>query len=358
MNRCHTILKTILTILTVVPFSVIGTIAVGIVASQPEDVEATQVQEISKAKSYPTFHKTIDVDGLKIFYREAGPIDAPVILLLHGFPTSSHMFRNLIPQLSDRFHLVAPDYPGYGNSSMPKVDEFNYSFDNLAKVMESFIQKLSLKKYSLYLMDYGAPVGFRLAVSHPERVEALIIQNGNAYIEGIDNNFWEPIKEYWKDRAAINKGLDNEFWKNVKAAYKQPNMSNEDALRFLVTLGATQWQYTNGVRNKEMISPDNWHVTQRLLDRPGNAEIQLQLFYSYGSNPPLYPKWQAYLRKHQPPTLIVWGKNDEIFPAAGAHPYKRDLKNLEFHLLDTGHFALEEDGKVIVEHIRRFLGKS
>ena len=220
--------------------------------------------------------------------------------------------------------------------------------------MEHFIQKVGLKKYSLYLMDYGAPVGFRLAASHPERVEALIIQNGNAYVEGIDNNFWEPIKEYWKDRNAINKGLDNAFWKNVKAAYKQPNMSNEDALRFLVTLGATQWQYTNGVRNKEMISPDNWHVTQRLLDRPGNEAIQLQLFYSYGSNPPLYPKWQAYLRKHQPPTLIVWGKNDEIFPADGAHPYKRDLKILEFHLLDTGHFALEEDGQDIAEYIRRF----
>ena len=354
MKRFNTIFKKFLTITALVPFSLIGTIAMGIVSSQPATAEATQVQKIPEPKGYPTLHKTIEVDGLKIFYREAGPNDAPTILLLHGFPTSSHMFRNLIPQLSDRFHLVAPDYPGYGNSSMPKVDEFDYSFDNLAKVMESFIQKVGLKKYSLYLMDYGAPVGFRLAVSHPERVEALIIQNGNAYVEGIDNNFWEPIKEYWKDRNAINKGLDNAFWKNVKAAYKQPNMSNEDALRFLVTLGATQWQYTNGVRNNEMISPDNWHVTQRLLDRPGNEAIQLQLFYSYGSNPPLYPKWQAYLRKHQPPTLVVWGKKDEIFPAEGAHPYKRDLKNLEFHLLDTGHFALEEDGEVIAEYIRRF----
>ena len=357
MKRFNTIFKTFLTILAMVPFSLIGTIAVSIVASNPADVEATEVQKISTVNSYPTLHKTIDVDGLEIFYREAGTKDAPTILLLHGFPTSSHMFRNLIPQLSDRFHLVAPDYPGYGNSSMPTVDKFNYSFDNLAKVMEHFIQKVGLKKYSLYLMDYGAPVGFRLAVSHPERVEALIIQNGNAYDEGIDNNFWEPIKEYWKDRTAINKGLDNEFWKNVKTAYKQPNMSNEDALRFLVTLGATQWQYTNGVRNKEMISPDNWHVTQRLLDRPENEAIQLQLFYSYGSNPPLYPKWQAYLRKHQPPTLIVWGKNDEIFPAEGVHPYKRDLKDLEFHLLDTGHFALEEDGDVIASHIRRFLDR-
>ena len=324
-------------------------------SQQASEGEGTVGEEKAALTRYATLHKTITIDGLDIFFREAGPQDAPTILLLHGFPTSSHMFRNLIPQLSDRFHLVAPDYPGYGNSSMPTVEEFDYTFDNLAKVMEQFIQKIGLKKYSLYLMDYGAPVGFRLAVSHPERVDALIIQNGNAYVEGINNNFWEPIQEYWKDRKAINKGLDNAFWKNVKAAYKQPNMANEDALRFLVTLGATQWQYTNGVRNKEMISPDNWHVTQRLLDRSGNEAIQLQLFYSYGSNPPLYPKWQAYMREHQPPTLLVWGKNDEIFPEAGAHPYKRDLKNFEFHILDTGHFALEEDGDVIANHIRRFL---
>ena len=357
MKQTPNIFKRVLTILAFVPFSLIGTIVAGVVTSQPEEVKATVNSTQPLAPIYPTLHKTVTVDGLDIFYREAGPKDAQVILLLHGFPTSSHMFRNLIPQLSDRFHLVAPDYPGYGNSSMPTVDTFDYSFDNLAKVMEHFIQKLGLQKYSLYLMDYGAPVGFRIAASHPERIESLIIQNGNAYVEGIDNNFWEPIKEYWKDRKSINKGLDNAFWKNVKAAYQQPNMANEDALRFLVTLGATQWQYTNGVRNKEMISPDNWHVTQRLLDRPGNEAIQLQLFYSYGSNPPLYPKWQAYLRKHQPPTLIVWGKNDEIFPAEGAHPYKRDLKNVEFHLLNTGHFALEEDGDFIASHIHHFLDK-
>jgi pimeloyl-ACP methyl ester carboxylesterase len=241
---------------------------------------------------------------------------------------------------------------------MPPVNEFDYSFDNLAKVMEGFIQKIGLKKYSLYLMDYGAPVGFRIAVNHPERVQTLIIQNGNAYDEGIDNNFWEPIKAYWKSRSAHNQGLDNDFWKNVKAAYKKPAMSNEDALRFLFTIGATKWQYTNGIRNTETISPDTWNEDQRLLDRPGNQEIQLQLFYSYGSNPPLYPKWQAYFRKNQPPTLIVWGKNDEIFPAAGAYPYKKDLKNIEFNLLDTGHFALEEDGEVIADHIRSFMNKN
>ncbi len=324
--------------------------------SQPKErVAAESLADIHAVNRPTVYHKTIEIDGLDIFYREAGPKDAPTVLLLHGFPTSSHMFRNLIPALADRYHVIAPDYPGYGNSSMPTVDEFDYTFDNLADIVEKLTVKLGLENYSLYLMDYGAPVGFRLAVKHPHRVDSLIIQNGNAYVEGIDNNFWEPIKEYWKDRGAINKGLDNDWWKNVKAAYKKPNMSNEEALRFLVTLGATQWQYTNGVRNQETISPDNWHVTQRLLDRPGNAEIQLQLFYDYGTNPPLYSSWQAYFRQHQPPTLIVWGKNDEIFPAAGAHPYKRDLKNVEFHLLDTGHFALEEDGDVIANHIRGFL---
>jgi pimeloyl-ACP methyl ester carboxylesterase len=300
-------------------------------------------------------YRSVEIDGQTIAYREAGPANTPTLLLLHGFPTSSHMFRNLMPALADQFHLVAPDYPGYGNSSMPSVEEFDYSFANLAGIMDKFTVKLGLNRYSLYLMDYGAPIGFRMAAKHPERIEGLIIQNGNAYVEGIDNDFWEPIKEYWKDRAAVNKGLDNPWWQNIKNAHGKTSMTNDEALRFLITLGATQWQYTNGVRDKETISPDNWHVTQRLLDRPGNDAIQLQLFYDYGSNPPLYPEWQAYFRKHQPPTLIVWGAKDEIFPAAGASPYKRDLKNLEFHLLDTGHFALEEDGDIIAAEIREFL---
>ncbi len=280
-------------------------------------------------------HRTIKVDNLDIFYREAGPKDAPTILLLHGFPTSSHMFRNLIPALAEKYHVVAPDYPGFGHSSAPSVNEFDYTFDNLASVIEKFTEKVGLKKYSIYLMDYGAPVGFRLAAKHPERVETLIVQNGNAYDEGIDNAFWKPIKAYWKDRSK-DKG---------------------DGLRSLLTLDATKWQYTAGVRNVDTISPDTWGHVQPLLDRPGNQEIQLALFFSYGSNPPLYPKWQEYFRKHQPPTLIVWGKNDQIFPAAGAFPYKSDLKNLEFHLLDTGHFALEEDGAEIATLIRDFLGK-
>ncbi len=311
-----------------------------------------------RATASTVSYKTVTIDGLDIFYREAGPKTAPTLLLLHGFPTSSHMFRDLIPALADKYHIVAPDYPGFGYSSMPKVDEFDYSFDNLARVVEKFTEKVGLTKYSLYLMDYGAPVGFRIAAKHPDRIETLIIQNGNAYDEGIDNIFWEPIKEYWKDRGAVNKGLDNTFWKNVKAAYNDPNLPNADALRFVFTLGATKWQYTNGVRNIEAISPDTWSHVQPLLDREGNQEIQLQLFYSYGTNPPLYPQWQEYFRKHQPPTLIVWGAKDAIFPAAGAEPYKRDLKNLEFHLFDTGHFALEEDGHEIAKLIHGFLHRT
>ncbi|KOP26563.1 hydrolase [Hapalosiphon sp. MRB220] len=281
--------------------------------------------------SQTTYH-TIEVDGLNIFYREAGAPSNPTILLLHGFPTSSHMFRNLIVALSDRFHLIAPDYPGFGNSSMPTVNEFDYTFDRLAEVIEKFTEAIGLSKYSLYVMDYGAPIGFRLATKHPERVEALIVQNGNAYEEGL-REFWEPLKAYWRDRSS----------------------ENADKLRQLLTLDATKWQYTHGVRNPQVISPDNWIIDQHFLDRPGNNDIQLALFYSYGSNPPLYPQWQEYFRTYQPPTLVVWGKNDFIFPAEGAHPYQRDLKNIEFHLLDTGHFALEEEADAIANHIRRFL---
>lgn len=310
----------------------------------------------AKADNAPgVAYRTVEIENVDIFYREAGNPGKPTLLLLHGFPTSSHMFRDLITELADDYHLVAPDYPGYGFSSMPAVDEFDYSFDNIARLMEQFVDVVGIDRFSLYLMDYGAPVGFRIAANQPERIETLIIQNGNAYVEGIDNNFWEPIREYWKDRDAVNQGLDNDWWKNIKAAYKQPEMTNDDALRFLVTLGATKWQYTNGVSNPEAVSPDTWGHVQPLLDRDGNAEIQLQMFYSYGTNPPLYPAWQQYLRDYQPPTLIVWGEHDEIFPAAGAEPYKRDLENLEYHLIDTGHFALETHGQEIADLMRDFL---
>jgi pimeloyl-ACP methyl ester carboxylesterase len=246
------------------------------------------------------------------------------------------MFRHLIPALADGFRLVAPNYPGYGNSSMPTVDAFEYSFDNLAEVIEKFAEKLGLKQYTLYVQDYGAPVGYRLAAKHPDRVQALVVQNGHAYDEDIDNDFWKPIKAYCKAKTA------------------EP----EKPLRGFLNRAATIWQYPHGVRDREAISPDNWNVDQPLLDRPGNAEVQLALFHSYGSNPSLYPTWQAYFRTHQPQTLVVWGKNDLIFPAAGAEPYKKDLTNLEFHLLDTGHFALEEDGDEIADLMRHFLRKN
>jgi pimeloyl-ACP methyl ester carboxylesterase len=279
-----------------------------------------------------TTYRSVDVEGLQIFYREAGATDAPHVLLLHGFPTSSHMFRNLIPALADRFHVIAPDYPGFGNSSMPKSGEFEYTFDRLADVIDNFTARVGLDRYAMYVQDYGAPIGFRLAVKHPDRVQALIIQNGNAYDEGL-GEFWQPLKAYWQE----------------------PNDARREALANFLQLDATKWLYTHGVRQPERISPDNWVIDQALLDRPGNREIQLQLFYSYGSNPALYPQWQEYFRRHQPPTLIVWGKNDSIFPAAGADPYKRDLEDVELHLLDTGHFALEEEGDAIARLMRRFL---
>lgn len=282
------------------------------------------------------YHKTVKVGDLDIFYREAGPKDAPTILLLHGFPTSSQMFRNLIPALADKYRVVAPDYPGFGHSSMPSREEFAYTFDNLAKVVDEFTETVGLEKYALYVQDYGAPVGYRLASAHPERIIALVVQNGNAYDEGLDNAFWAPVKEYWQEPT---------------------NQDKRDALRKLLTYDATKWQYTVGVKDLELVSPDGAAHDQFLLDRPGNDEIQLDLFLSYGSNPPLYPKWQEYFRKRQPPMLIAWGKNDPIFPAAGAEPYKRDLKTLEFHLLDAGHFALESNGDEIATLMRDFLDR-
>ncbi len=284
--------------------------------------------------SYPTLHKTIDVNGVEIFYREAGSKEKPTILLLHGYPTSSHMFRNLLEDLSDDYYLIAPDYPGYGNSEQPPIDSFDYSFNNMALMIEEMLDQLEIDKFSIYLMDYGAPIGYRIAAKYPERVESLIVQNGNAYDEGL-REFWIPIKKYW-----------NEY-----------STENGHALEGFHSPEGLKWQYTHGVQNEEMISPDNWSNDLKHLTRLGNPEIQLAMFYDYRTNVPLYPSWQEYFREHQPPTLIVWGKNDYIFPAEGAFPYKRDLKNVEFHLLDTGHFALEEKGKEIANYIRLFLEK-
>ncbi len=280
-------------------------------------------------------HKTIEVDGVEIFYREAGPKDAPSILLLHGYPTSSHMFRNLMRDLSDEFHLVAPDYPGYGRSEQPPMAEFEYSFENIAALMENFVDTIGLETYSLYLMDYGAPIGYRIFHNNPRRVNSFIIQNGNAYEEGL-RDFWIPIKKYW-----------NEY-----------TVENGEPLEAFHSPAGLKWQYTHGVGDTLKISPDNWEIDLRHLTRPENDKIQLAMFYSYRTNVPLYPVWQADFREFQPPALIVWGKNDYIFPADGAYPYKDDLKNVDFHLLDTGHFALEEKGDAIAKHIREFMKKN
>jgi pimeloyl-ACP methyl ester carboxylesterase len=288
------------------------------------------------AQTASVSYRTVKVDGVNIFYREAGPKNAPTILLLHGFPTSSQMFRNLIPLLADRYHVIAPDYPGYGQSDMLGMDKFTYSFDNLAKVVDKFTEAVGVSKYAMYVQDYGAPVGFRLAAAHPERVTAIVVQNGNAYDEGIDNAFWAPLKQNWADKSDVNGAK----------------------LRPLFEAGATKWQYTEGVRDVTRISPDAWTVDQAYMDRPGNKDIQLELFYSYGSNPGHYAEWQSYFRKYQPPMLIVWGKNDKIFPPAGAYPYLRDLPKAELHLLDTGHFALEEESTRIGALMRNFLAKS
>ena len=281
-----------------------------------------------------THHRTKTIDGIKIFYREAGPVNAPVVVLLHGFPTSSHMFRNLIPELADHYHVIAPDYPGYGQSDMPDRATFAYTFDRFGELVDGLLDQLGVERYAMYVMDYGAPVGWRLALKHPERVTALIVQNGNAYDEGL-KEFWDPIKAYWSDHSEEHR----------KALYK------------LVSPEITKFQYTDGVSDVTRVAPDNWVHDQALLDRPGNADIQMDIFYDYRTNLPLYPKVQAYFRKYQPPTLIVWGKNDKIFPADGAHPYKRDLPKVEFHLIDTGHFALEDKSDEIVPLIRDFLGR-
>ncbi len=288
-----------------------------------------------KEKTQAALHKTIEVNGINIFYREAGDVNKPTILLLHGYPTSSHMFRNLITDLSVQYHVLAPDYPGFGRSDQPLMKDFDYTFDNMSNIVEGFLNELKVTKYSIYLMDYGAPIGFRIAAKYPERIESLIIQNGNAYDEGL-RDFWIPIKKYWNDYTVENgKPLEG---------FHSP--------------AGLKWQYTHGVQDSLKISPDNWNLDLQHLTRAENDKIQLAMFYSYRTNVPLYPEWQQYFRDHQPPTLIVWGKNDYIFPAEGAHPYKRDLKNLEFHLLDTGHFALEEKGDEIANYILKFLNKN
>ena len=276
-----------------------------------------------------------DVDGFNVFYRETGPKDGPAILLLHGFPSSSHMFRDLIPLLADRFHVVAPDLPGFGQSDMPDHKKFQYSFDNIAKVIERFTEVIGLKKFAVYVFDYGAPTGFRLAVSHPERITAIITQNGNAYEEGLSGG-WAPIQKYWKD----------------------PSKENRNALRsVLLTPEATVWQYTHGVPDVTQVSPDGYALDNFYLARPGMDEVQLDLIGDYKSNVALYPTFQKYFRDHKPPTLAVWGKNDPFFLPPGAEAFKRDNPGAKVTFFDTGHFALETHAEEIAAAIRQFLAR-
>jgi pimeloyl-ACP methyl ester carboxylesterase len=278
-------------------------------------------------------YRTADVDGLSVFYREAGAADAPTLLLLHGFPSSSHMFRDLIPLLADEFHLVAPDLPGFGKSDMPKPDAFDYTFDHLADVIDRFTGVLGLDRFAIYVFDYGAPVGFRIAARHPDRITAIITQNGNAYEDGLSDG-WAPVQAYWKD----------------------PSPANRQAVASMVQPETTIWQYTHGVPDVTMVSPDGYGLDNFYLARPGADEIQLDLLLDYASNVALYPAWQEYFRTSRPPLLAVWGSNDPFFIPPGAEAFKRDIPDADVRFLPTGHFALETHVGEIANAIIDFLG--
>lgn len=311
-----------------------ATAIVSQVAATSAFAETTTPASASVQAPVTVKYQYATVDGVKVFYREAGPKDAPVVILLHGFPTSSHMYRNLIPALADRYRVIAPDYPGFGQSDAPDHKKFAYTFGHYADIVDDLLGQLGAKSYAMYVMDYGAPVGYRLALKHPDRVTGLIVQNGNAYEEGL-REFWNPIKAYWKNGS----------------------QKNREALYMLVKPETTKFQYTDGMSDLTNISPDNWVIDQAGLDRPGNRDIQMDLFKDYGTNVPLYPKFQEFFRERKPPTLIVWGKNDKIFPEEGAHPYLRDLPDAEMHILDTGHFALEDKFDVMKPLIHDFLDR-
>lgn len=280
----------------------------------------------------PTKYKSIEINGINIAYREAGNPKNPTIVLLHGFPSSSHQYRKVLTQLSDEFHLIAPDYPGFGNSDFPSADEYEYTFDNIAKSIGALLEAKNLTSYTLMIQDYGAPVGFRIATAHPERVRAIINQNGNAYEEGL-GAAWKNVRDFWANR----------------------NAETEKALLSVFSLEGLKWQYTHGTRNPELVNPDTWHLDYLRMSRPNAHAIHLDLFYDYQNNLKLYPQWQQYLRDKQPPLLIVWGKNDAFFPESGAEAFKKDVKKIDYNIYDTGHFALEEDGGKIIEKIRNFM---
>lgn len=275
-------------------------------------------------------YRSVKIDGINVFYREAGQADAPVMLLLHGFPASSFMYRDLIDRLADRFHVIAPDYPGFGYSDAPSAQEFTYTFDKLADVVEKFTVQLRLEKYALYMQDFGGPVGFRLATRHPERISFLVAQNANAYEEGLPDSFWSTPKKLWNDPSPANFAM-----------IRDKAMSD----------AALEWNYTHGVKEPARINPDSWILQRALLARPGNKDAMLALLYDYRTNLGQYPAWHEYFRKHQPPLLLAWGQNDVIFPASGARAYLRDLPRAKLHLLDTGHFALEDKADEIAKLI-------
>ena len=304
-----------------------------------DDVSTVTASKDIPAMAHPSpiLHKTITVDGLQIFYREAGPKHAPTIVLLHGFPASSFMYRDLVGQLAGRFHVIAPDYPGFGYSDTPSPSAFSYTFDHLADIMEHFTSQLRLDSYALYMQDFGGPVGLRLASRHPNRVSALIVQNANAYEEGLPDSFWKPARALWKDPSTTNFDI-----------IREAAMSN----------AALEWNYTHGVQEPARINPDSWVLQRTLINRPGNKDIMLALLYDYRNNLAQYAEWHEYFRIHQPPTLIVWGKNDVIFPAEGARAYIRDLPRAELHLLDTGHFALEDKGNEIARLMLDFFDRT
>jgi pimeloyl-ACP methyl ester carboxylesterase len=289
----------------------------------------------SPTTQYTSIH-TVEVDGLKLFYREAGPSDAPVLLLLHGFPTSSLMYRELIPRLASRYRVIAPDLPGFGFTEVPAERKYTYTFDALAVTINAFVEKLGLTRYAIYIFDYGAPVGLRLALAHPEHITAIVSQNGNAYEEGLGKEAWNPVQNYWR----------------------QPTQENRDALRAFLTLDSIRWQYTHGASDPARVAPETYTLDAALIARPGNQETQLDLFGNYASNVALYPEFQRYFRERKPPVLAIWGKNDPFFIPPGAEAFRRDNPNATVTFLDTGHFALETHVDEIASAVDQFLGRA
>ncbi len=305
------------------PFTTLASAA----ATEPHDT-------IDPRPPMPVHYRYAEADGVNVFYREAGDPTAPTILLLHGFPTSSFMYRNLIPLLADRYHVVAPDLPGFGLTEVPEQAAYAYTFDRLAATMDAFTQTLGLEHYAMQVFDYGAPVGWRLATAHPERITAIVTQNGNAYEEGLSEG-WNPIQKYWQDASDANREVVREF----------------------LSLEAIKWQYTHGVPDPSLVAPDTYALDFAQVSRPGNQDIQLDLFLDYRNNVARYPEFQAYFRSHQPPMLAVWGQHDPFFLPQGAEAFKRDLSDAEVHFYDTGHFALESHGLEIGLQIRYFLDR-